>query len=174
MTILITLVYALIKLDMLYERSNPTISGATLVDYTEKINLQEADVQIAFALEGYIDHKNKNDEKYIKMFGRRSVEYHNGTTVESLVETHECTEKDWKKFYPIDEKSKIIFDEINDDEERSFTCVDWSQMDIDIFTQGAGEIKTSKLDFIWVPCNMLYPALGITYETINDSCIDDL
>ena len=108
------------------------------------------------------------------MFGRRSVEYHNGTTVESLVETHECTEKDWKKFYPIDEKSKTIFDEINDDEERSFTCVDWSQMDIDIFTQGTGEIKNSRLDFIWVPCNMLYPALGITYETINDSCIDDL
>ena len=35
LTILTTLVYALIKLDMLYERSNPTISGATLVDYTE-------------------------------------------------------------------------------------------------------------------------------------------
>ena len=39
---------------------------------------------------------------------------------------HDCTEKDWDLFYPIDERQKVGLQTILESENRGFTCIDWS------------------------------------------------
>ena len=46
-----------------------------------------------------------------------------------VLEHHLCTEKDYDEFYPIKPKLQGQLDEIKQDPDRGFYCIDWSNND---------------------------------------------
>ena len=59
---------------------------------------------MAFALESFSNPVRKNDERFIKLFAYLAIDYKNDEKDSILLPLHECTEKDWELFYPIDER----------------------------------------------------------------------
>ena len=70
-----TLAYAAQKFYQLYTKANPNISGATILDYTDRINLQEAEFAMAFSLESFYNPVRKEDKRYIEVFAVRWTEF---------------------------------------------------------------------------------------------------
>ncbi len=97
--ILTTLAYALVKFEYLYTRKDPNINETEILDHyaqTDKVDLNAINFKFAFNIEGYFDHKNKNDPRYLRQY-LRIVDYHlNGTITASTIPIHECNETDWK------------------------------------------------------------------------------
>ena len=106
MSLIITLVvicYGLTKSTHLQ-----SVRGATISTYEEKansspdngLNINDRNLRFAFAFEGYLDRKIKNDPRYVKWIFRQSYKKDNKWS-ERILPYHECTEQDYAEFYPI-------------------------------------------------------------------------
>ena len=49
-----------------------------------------------------------------------------GKKSEKMLNYHKCTSEDWNDFYPTAEENQDQFDEIRNDENRGFYCLDWT------------------------------------------------
>ena len=67
----------------------------------------------------------KNDPRYVKLLAR-AVRRVDNVLSETVLSFHKCTSKDWEQFYPIAAKSQRLFDDIEQDEDRGFYCLDYS------------------------------------------------
>ena len=56
-----------------------------------------------------------------------------GQRIDKSLSFHRCTTEDFDQFYPIEKSSKIVFDKIEEDEDRGFFCLDWEQDDFFLF-----------------------------------------
>ena len=66
-------IYATLKLSHLLDKYNPNISEVkelNFYDSSERLNLNDIGFRIAFAVEGYLDGKLRDDHKYIKYLAR--------------------------------------------------------------------------------------------------------
>ena len=70
-----TLAYATQKFSQLYTKNNPNISGATILDYTDKINLLDADFAMAVSLESFYKSERKEDQRYVRIFAHKYFEF---------------------------------------------------------------------------------------------------
>ena len=69
----IWLVYATIKFEHMITKHNPLISEVNeqnFFDYETRLNLQQIGFKMAFSIEGYLDSKTKDDERYVKILVR--------------------------------------------------------------------------------------------------------
>ena len=63
------------KFSQLYTKNNPNISGATILDYTDKINLLDADFAMPVSLESFYKSERKEDQRYVRMFAHKYFEF---------------------------------------------------------------------------------------------------
>ena len=95
-------------------------------------DMNEANYRIAFSFQGKEDLKLKNDERYVKILALQRSKI-DGKKIEKSLSFHKCNAEDFKEFYPIEKGSKILFDEIEKDEDRGFFCLDWENNDFLLF-----------------------------------------
>ena len=92
--------YAVLKLTHLIDKKNPMISQireSNFYDFNTRININEIGFKMAFSVEGYLDKKNKDDPRYVKLMARMVYKV-NGEAQEKVLKLHKCTEKDWSEF----------------------------------------------------------------------------
>jgi len=58
----------------------------------------------AFSLEDYLTFEFKNDPRYVKWFARY-LRIIDGVATAREVPVHPCTDEDYGKFYPVDDRS---------------------------------------------------------------------
>ena len=120
-----TIVYAVIKFNELITRASPVIVEQTIDDAVDRINLNEANFQMSFTIDGVFDERErKDDERYVRTFVELQIKYANGESNHRLVPYHECTAEDFSNFYPLEERYNYDFDKINS-REKGWLCIDW-------------------------------------------------
>ena len=70
---IIFFIYATLKLSHLLDKYNPNISEVkeqNIYDSSVRLNLDDIGFRIAFAVEGYLDEKLRDDHRYIKYLAR--------------------------------------------------------------------------------------------------------
>ena len=72
------------------------------------------------------------------------------------------------KFYPIEEE----FDGITKHEQH-FLCIDWEEVDLELYGRSATTFDFQNLDIILVPCQLLLPDIGFTEDAIPNDCLAD-
>ena len=118
--------YALLKLTHLMNKKNPLIAEireSNFYDYHTRININEIGFKMAWAVEGYLDGKIKDDPKYVKLLARIVYKTDNKKH-EKILSLHKCTDEDWDDF---DEPAKGMEDQlinIKNDPERGMYCLD--------------------------------------------------
>ena len=65
------------------------------------VNLNERNYRIAFTVESYLDPKmHKRDPRFVKYLFRL-IGKRNGLDYDKVLTYHNCTEADYKEFYPV-------------------------------------------------------------------------
>ena len=122
----LVLIYASLKFTHLTTRYNPQMSSyfSDLKD-DEVLDLaEETDFMIAFSIEDFHKPRQlKNDPKYVKWIFR-TYTLTDGVSSHRELSTHMCTEEDFAKFYPIKSHQASLLEEINNDPDRGFFCLD--------------------------------------------------
>ena len=88
-----------------------------------------------------------------------------------MLKFHKCTENDMSKFYPVAKQSQELLKDINENDERGFFCIDEDEMEI------FGNFSTdnnSHIEFLMLPCNVLFREWGYVGDTVADECVWDL
>ena len=75
-------------------------------------------------MEGFRDKKLKIDPKYVKwifrLYGKED-----GKEYEKILPYRRCTDSDYSEFDEIIPSSKVALEQMKDDEDRGFLCIDW-------------------------------------------------
>ena len=142
--------YASIKLIHLWNKDNPIVSEISLPDHFDsfdKFNMKEINKPVAFAVEGYFDNLGRYDTRYVKTMVRL-YSIKDGLRTSRDVSYHKCKDEDMTLFYPIQPKSKDLFERIYSDENRGFFCIDWDQEDVEIYGQVTDATNFNNLEII--------------------------
>ena len=123
---------------------------------------------LAVAMEDYQTGEIKKDPKYVKWIAEYVV-IDNGVKTQSEVPMHECSEKDYAKFYEPNDGSlsKLEFERIK--EKGGIMCIDW-QRDNVVLQGNTGSAKYSFIDITMVPCSMRETNIGGTEDRIPEDC----
>ena len=128
--LIVMLLYAGIKLIMLVNRENPTVSTFKeefVLSSEDKLNLKNANMRFAWTWEGYSDKKLRNDPRYVKQMVRLSGRS-NGKLIETMLDYHLCTWEDFETFDPPTLDAERVLNKIMDDPERGLYCFDWDKL----------------------------------------------
>ena len=156
---IVVLIYAAAKLSHIR-----AVIGQSISMYHEhhgtsrenQMNLSDRNFRIAFAFEKYESKKYINDPRYVRYIFRHRGMDKDGVVYERQLPFHECTEEDFAQFYPVSSRFKYELQDIKDDPERGFLCIDWDEKNpVKIFDNefDGGEFET--IDVILAPCNYL-------------------
>ena len=74
-----------------------------------------------------------------------------------------------KEFYPVSKQSEALLNDINEDANRSFYCLDPTDQ-LEIY--GEHKVDHSYLEFFLLPCNVLFTERGYIGDTISEECTD--
>ena len=132
--LIIIFLYANLKLTQLITGANPVISQQIVEDYygpKDEFNLNENNIRFAFTVEGENTLDLKNDPRYVKFMAIKQLKYNN-TNSEEIISIHECTQKDFKEFYPISTSSSRIFNRINAEKDHTWFCLDWDKNQLNL------------------------------------------
>ena len=105
--IYIVFMFASLKLMHLKSYHQPTINTYTLPSVFTKDDVYETTKQnfrVAVALEGYLTNEFKNDPRFVKWFAMAQI-FEDGKSTKREVPMNPCTEEDYEKFFPVDERS---------------------------------------------------------------------
>ena len=91
----------------------------------DKFNLNKEGYRIAFNFENR-NGKTLNDPRYLKWLVRMRQRKQGGESYQKIFDFHECTNDEMQDFYPVSKNSKELLDLINESDERSFYCLDWT------------------------------------------------
>ena len=78
--------------------------------------------QMAFALDNASTLEIKNDARFVKWYAVQWIG-EGGNIKRRAIPMHQCTEKDYKKFYPPSKTSIDVIQRLKD--ENGLYCVDW-------------------------------------------------
>mmetsp|Transcript_31255 Transcript_31255/g.38632 ORF Transcript_31255/g.38632 Transcript_31255/m.38632 type:complete len:140 (-) Transcript_31255:1447-1866(-) len=123
-------IYAVIKFDMLINRSNPNVSS--YVNYAakpqnQKFNLLDNGFRIAFGIEGFLDKELRDDPRFVKWIVRYFGIDKNGAEYEKLLPFHKCEKADYEKFQAPGQDQQYLFEKFVSGE-RSLFCLDWDEL----------------------------------------------
>ena len=76
-----------------------------------------------------------------------------------------------KKFYPVSKSSEELLNSINESDERSFYCFDWTD-ELEIY--GDFPSDSSHIEISLMPCNYIFTENGYTGDSVSEECIWDL
>ena len=95
-------IYATLKLSHMLDKYNPNISEVkekNFYDSSERLNLNDIGFRIAFAVEGYLDSKLRDDHRYVKYMARVFTKT-NKVGSETFIPINKCTEDQISQFTP--------------------------------------------------------------------------
>ena len=132
---------------------------------TDKFNLNKEGYRIAFTFEDF-KGKRLDDPRYVRILARlrQTIE---GKNIDTLLPFHDCTKDDMSEFYPVSKSSSDLLTEMNEDANRNFFCLDWTD---DLNLNGEFGSEHSFLEFFLLPCNTLFTERGYTGDTVSDEC----
>lgn len=165
------LLYAIEKFSHMMARKNPLLSQMNIDSDDETINLNESGFRVAVTIEDFLPpHRIKDDGRFVQWKFRvleKSAE--NGIQVRYL-DYKVCDEADYAQFYPIQEQSRSLLEEIKADPNRDFYCIDWDEDEP--FTIYGSEIDEvyQRLEVILMPCNSRYDDLGEMASQVSQDC----
>ena len=96
------LTFALLKLEELASKSNPTISTSTqegAFPFTYEFDTGRSDFMIAFALVDSSTNEPYSDPRYYKWYARYYEKVNGQKTSQKVVSLRQCTSEDYEKFY---------------------------------------------------------------------------
>ena len=104
---MVVFMYGALKFSHLMTKHNPQIGSYFKENEMSGIalNLNERNYRIAFTVESYMSpKKQKSDPRYVKylfrLYGKKK-----GKEYEKILSYHDCTEEDYKEFYPVKKQS---------------------------------------------------------------------
>lgn len=95
-------IYGSLKLSHLLDKYNPSISEIkefNFYDSSEHLVLDDFGFRIAFAVEGYLESKLRNDHRYVKYMAR-VVTKTAGVSSETIIPHRLCTDDSMSQFSP--------------------------------------------------------------------------
>ena len=120
----------------------------------ERINLSQGNFRIAFAIENYFPPLYlKNNQTYMKWIFRKYGKINN-ESFEEILPYHDCTEDDYKEFYPVDKKVAMEVEDIKKSSDRGFLCLDWENLNLEIYGS-ENEQNYQRLEVLIMPCNSI-------------------
>ena len=106
--IYITFLYGCTRLLHLYKRKNPTINTYERSDAfstQERLSLNEFNFMMAFTMENYFSGQTLDDPRYVKWVATYEV-VQDGKIDSKELPVYQCSDEDYAKFYPFDERSE--------------------------------------------------------------------
>lgn len=127
----------------------------------------------AWTVEGFLDKKTKFDPRYVKGFARMTGLKH-GERFENLLEYHECTTEELKKF-PTPAKGSEFLMEYYLKEENKLFCVDQERYRdiLAIWGDYSDQSSYQFFEFNLVPCNYVHTQVRDTGDFVAKDCIAD-
>ena len=86
---------------------------------------------------------------------------------------HVCTDEDFAKFYPVDDRSRGQLERIKSEEKRNFLCLDWKAAAIELYGPESGGTY-GELDLALLPCNTRLIPHGARDDRISPQCVANL
>lgn len=136
------------------------------------LNFSDTNIHFAFSVEGYLDKERKFDSRYVKYFVRLYGEK-DGKSHEKVVSYHECDEKDFELFYPMDPDDETRIVQVKNDEKKGLFCVDPVETDYEVYG-GLNSNDYQSVDIVLVPCNYVHAKWGYKEDFVSEECIADL
>ena len=168
----IVLAYGTIKFIELSTRANPNIAQffkQDAFDFTDVLNLNEENFKIAFAVEGFRSKDLKIDPKYVKWifrtYGKRE-----GKEFEKILPYHRCTDQDYAEFDDIQVNSKKVLEQMREDEDRGFLCLDWDDAEPFTIYGHYRDADYQRLEATLAPCNYIHDYISDVGDTIHPEC----
>ena len=176
MIIYVTLLFAILKFVNMLNKENPTVFSyfePDAVDVDYMFNMIDEDFMIAFSLEDYNTGETKMNTDYVKFYAMYS-DMKDGKRGTTEVPLHKCTEEDYSRFYPVEQRSSSLLNKYKTKDNMQLFCLDLDKLyDLPLF--GTQAVKTfGSLQFMAVPCNMRLTHIGGLSERISPTCVDDL
>jgi len=174
---LVTFMFASIKMMHLLSRYNPNVSYFVMQDNFEpdyEFNFADENFMFAFALEEVFTDELKDDTRFVKYFVTYGTYAPDMPTVKELP-IYPCREEDYAKFFPVEKKSAGRLEAIKTTPGRKLYCIDWEKVP-DIFegTERAGNYGVLDIEIMVLPCNMRLKHLGGVEDRIDQNCVADL
>ena len=168
--ITITFLFAVLKLQHMLLKRNPTVTQLTETGGTndEIFDLKEEGFMMAFALEDYASRSPRGDLRFLKWVAHYITYDINGDIAEEKAwPLSPCTVDDIAKFDLPDPSTSSNVDRLIS--QGGLFCLDYDALDIKIFGAYNGAYH-SVLDVMLVPCNVKNTVLGGEEDNIPTDC----
>ena len=134
--------------------------------------MNERNVRIAFAFEGFRDKELKDDPRYVRWIFRQYYKS-GGEEKERLLSHHKCTDEDYAQFYEIETSKEATLNRVKESDLHSFFCLDWDD-ELPFLSYGIeADANYSRLETLLVPCNYLHNEINMSGEIVPADCITD-
>ena len=168
--ITIMILYSISKFEVLLSHHNPAINIVEKEENTsdDVLELHEKDdFMIAFSLVDWSGN-SKNDPRYVKWVFtyseynvRKRVNFHAHLM-------HQCTDKEMKKFYPLDDSGKKIIQKLFD--QNGLFCADFRSVKLSLYGDHRRSDLFSYIDIKAVSCNTMKMPQGRLEGDIPHNC----
>ena len=116
------------------------------------------------------------DTRYVKWYAYYYTNI-DGRARRQELPIYKCTENDYAEFFPIENRSSALLQQIKTDEKRGFFCLDWEaaidENGVSLFgSDGSGDFGS--ISIIVMPCNMRLSFLGAINDRIDPECVANL
>ena len=156
-----TFLFAILKLQILLTRSNPSINIFETEDAyageEDKLVFQDIDFQMAFGFDSWIQSGGRNDPRYIKWVVQL-YESKSGNATTKVYPLKTCTEEDLSKFY--EPEARLVSKLKHLQSFESLFCLDWESHDFSLFGSWDSDSHYRALDVMAVPCATKLSNLG--------------
>ena len=87
---------------------------------------------------------------------------------------HNCTDADYKEFYPVKKQSEKVLLDIKTDPDRGLLCLDWEDDEPLEIIGHESNYDFTRLEVALLPCNYVHTMHGNNWDSIHPECVTDL
>ena len=110
---------------------------------------------LAVALDNFGYPEDVIDEKYVKWVAKYYVKNPEQRRIEEIyIQMHQCTEEDFKKFYPSNNRTMKRIQKFKIS--GNMYCLDWQENNLPLFGSWREGNNFAAIDIMAVPCGMRY------------------
>ena len=160
---ILTLAFALVKIDHLAQRKNPSlVSNTSPLEASTKFSTNSDDFMVAFAATRK-DGKALHDPQYVRWLAKFRQKA-NGSESDTFKLLHPCTEEELTRLDP-PENEKLAEETKMKQNGGHLFCIDWTQYSHELFGYWRNRDNLSFVDVMLVPC--------ASTEAEADECVWD-
>ena len=99
-----------------------------IVDSSEVINLRDANINVAFGVEGVFDEELKDNKDYVRVITWLGYHKKDGSWGDIIVPNRRCTDDDFAKFAPVNPMNEKLLSKYKEGS-RHLICADWDNFE---------------------------------------------